>query len=126
LLRIPGSSAILASVHPSGIDFTSLSSDNELQEGFEMTIQLEISPETEAWLAAEAAAQCMDLPSFAAALLEQSKPSRALGSPISNALSKRQRPIGQKSLAQLFAESPFKGLNLDFEADRELGRDDSL
>ncbi len=29
--------------------------------------------------------------------------------------SKYQRPPGKKSLAELFAESPFKGLDLDFE-----------
>jgi hypothetical protein len=30
---------------------------------------------------------------------------------------KRRRPEGRKSLAQLFAESPFKGLDIDFERD---------
>ena len=35
---------------------------------------------------------------------------------------RRTRPAGKKSLAQLFAESPFKGLNLDFERDRDTGR----
>ena len=39
---------------------------------------------------------------------------------------KRQRPPGRKSLAQLFAESPFKGLDLDFKRDRDLGRDIEL
>ena len=34
----------------------------------------------------------------------------------------RERRPGQKSLAQLFAESPFKGLNLDFERDPDTGR----
>jgi len=29
---------------------------------------------------------------------------------------------GRKSLAQLFAESPFKGLDLDFERDADTGR----
>ncbi|HXB67876.1 MAG TPA: hypothetical protein VNY05_06515 [Candidatus Acidoferrales bacterium] len=32
------------------------------------------------------------------------------------------RPPGRKSLAQLFAESPFKGLSLDFERDPDTGR----
>ncbi len=40
--------------------------------------------------------------------------------------SKRQRPPGRKSLAQLFAESPFKGLDLDFERDQDFGRDVEL
>jgi hypothetical protein len=32
-----------------------------------------------------------------------------------SSVTKYQRPAGKKSLAQLFAESPFKGLELDFE-----------
>lgn len=39
---------------------------------------------------------------------------------------KRQRPPGRKSLAQLFADSPFSGLDLDFERDRDLGRNIEL
>jgi hypothetical protein len=38
----------------------------------------------------------------------------------------RQRPAGRKSLAQLFADSPFKGLDLDFERDPDLGREIAL
>ena len=36
---------------------------------------------------------------------------------------KRRRPESRKSLAQLFAESPFKGLDIDFERDPDHGRD---
>ena len=36
---------------------------------------------------------------------------------------KWRRPEGRKSLAQLFAESPFKGLDLDFARDPDHGRD---
>ncbi len=32
------------------------------------------------------------------------------------------RPAGRKSLAQLFAESPLKGLAIDFERDPDPGR----
>jgi hypothetical protein len=39
---------------------------------------------------------------------------------------KVQGPPGRKSLAQLFAESPFRGLDLDFQRDRDLGRDVEL
>ncbi len=39
---------------------------------------------------------------------------------------KRQRPPGKKSLAQLSAESPFKGLDMDFERDADYGRDIAL
>ena len=34
----------------------------------------------------------------------------------------QKRPAGRKSLAQLFAESPFKGLDLKFERDPDTGR----
>ncbi|MGO4880357.1 MAG: hypothetical protein ACLP59_05985 [Bryobacteraceae bacterium] len=33
------------------------------------------------------------------------------------------RPKGRKSLAQLFAVSPFKSLDIDFERDSEYGSD---
>jgi len=36
------------------------------------------------------------------------------------------RPAGRKSLAQLFADSPFKGLEIDFERDPDYGRDATL
>src|SRR5271166_1053997 len=88
------------------IDFESQSSDNELQEGSEMTIQLEISPEAEAWLAAEAASQSMDIPTYAACLIEKARPPVASGSQSPIAPPQRHRPDGNKSLAQLFAESP--------------------
>ncbi len=38
----------------------------------------------------------------------------------------RRRPEGRKSLAQLFADSPFKGLDIDFERDPDYGRDVEL
>ena len=38
---------------------------------------------------------------------------RSIASP--GATSTRTRPPGKKSLAQLFAESPFKGLSMEFE-----------
>jgi hypothetical protein len=37
-----------------------------------------------------------------------------------------RRASGRKSLAQLFAESPFKGLDIDFERDTDYGRDVEL
>ncbi len=42
------------------------------------------------------------------------------------AAAERRRAAGRKSLAQLFADSPFKGLDLDFERDPGYGRDVSL
>ena len=91
-----------------------------------MTIQVEVSPETEAWLAAQAASQSMDLSVYAARLLEQAKSPLPAGKQNQISQPGGHRPDGKKSLAQLFAESPFKGLNLDFEGDRDLGRDVSL
>ena len=37
-----------------------------------------------------------------------------------------RRPIGRKNLVQLFADSPFKGLDIDFERDPDHGRDLTL
>jgi hypothetical protein len=91
-----------------------------------MTIQVELSPETEAWLAAQAASHRMDVPAYAASLLERAKYPAAVQSQSDSAASRRERPTGRKSLAQLFAESPFNGLNLDFEKDRGTGRDAAL
>jgi hypothetical protein len=87
-----------------------------------MTITVEINPDVEAELAAQAAARGMDVPTWVATLLEQAA-QRGAEHP---APAKRQRPPGRKSLAQLFAESPFKGLELDFERDRDPGRDVEL
>lgn len=39
---------------------------------------------------------------------------------------KAHRSEGRKSLAQLFADSPFKGLNIDFERDLDYGRNVEL
>jgi len=36
------------------------------------------------------------------------------------------RPAGRKSHAQLFADSPFKGLDIDFERDPDCGGDVEL
>jgi plasmid stability protein len=92
-----------------------------------MTITVAITPEVKAALARQAAAHGRALEAYAASLLEE-----AVHLPVVNptqdqtAPPKRQRPAGRKSLAQLFAESPFKGLDLDFERDRDLGRDIEL
>jgi hypothetical protein len=78
-----------------------------------MTITLEIKPEVKAELAAQAAAHGMDVASYAASLLE-----------------KAAQPSGQsrpkKSLVEFFRESPLVGLELDFERDKDTGRDIEL
>lgn len=91
-----------------------------------MTIQVELSPETEAWLAAQAASHRMEIPAYAASLLERAKHPDAGRPQDGTAESRRERPPDRKSLAQLFADSPFSGLNLDFEKDRDVGRDNAL
>lgn len=94
--------------------------------GAGMTIQVEISAETEARLAAEAAAQSMDLPVYAATLLEQAVRPRNEDQQKQAVAARTEAGSGRKSLAQLFAESPFKGLDLDFERDPDCGRDIAL
>jgi hypothetical protein len=91
-----------------------------------MTIQVDISPETEAWLTAQAASQSMDISAYVAVLVEQAKRPQSEGSDLRLVSPTTKRTSGQKSLAQLFAESPFRGLNLDFESDRDTPRNFSL
>lgn len=89
-----------------------------------MTIQIELSPETEARLAAQAATRRMDVQTYAASLLEEAAQPTTTTS--GDCKSKHQRSSGRKSLAQLFAESPFAGLDLDFERDQDFGRNFEL
>jgi hypothetical protein len=91
-----------------------------------MTITVEVKPEVQAGLAAQAAAHGMDVPAYVASLLEQAAQPDAPALREQAARPKYQRPPGRKSLAQLFAESPLKGLDLDFERDRDCGRDVEL
>ncbi len=91
-----------------------------------MAIQVELSPEAESRLAAQAAARCMDVPAYAATLLERAAQPEAVDSQNRVTDFKYQRPAGRKSLAQLFVESPFRGLDLDFERDLDFGRDIAL
>jgi hypothetical protein len=91
-----------------------------------VTITIEIKPEVEAELATQAAARGMDVPAYAATLLEQAAQAAPVEPRDEVPPPNRQRPPGRKSLAQLFAESPFKGLDLDFERDQDLGRDIEL
>ena len=92
-----------------------------------MTITVNITPEVEAALARQAAAHGRAIEIHVASLLEE-----AVHLPLAQppqqqtARPKSQRPPGRKSLAQLFAESPFRGLDLHFERDRDLGRDIEL
>ena len=87
-----------------------------------MTIQIELSAETAARLATPAAARNMDVPACAATLLEVAA-NPAVNDSRKQTHSAHKRPAGRKSLAQLFADSPFKGLDVDFERDPDPGRD---
>jgi hypothetical protein len=92
-----------------------------------MTITVDVTPDVQAALAREAAARGRAVEVHAANLLEAAV-HLSLAHPQQDQTPrpKRQRPPGRKSLAQLFAESPFRGLNLDFQRDRDLGRDIEL
>ena len=92
-----------------------------------MSIVIDIKPEVKAELSRQAAAHGRAVESYAASLLEEAVHLPVVNPPPDQtAQPKPQRPTGRKSLAQLFAESPFKGLDLDFERDRDLGRDIEL
>jgi hypothetical protein len=72
-----------------------------------VTVKLELKPEVEAALLTQAQARGLSLEDY-------------LDQVLRSAVSKR--PVGRKSLAQLFAESPLKGLDLKFERDPDAGR----
>jgi hypothetical protein len=95
-----------------------------------MTITVDIRPEVQAELARQAGAHGMGIDAYAASLLEEAAqiPAQPQTPELQNetAGAKRQRPPGRKSLAKLFAESPFRGLDLNFERDPDTGRDIEL
>ena len=73
-----------------------------------MTMKLDLKPEIEAGLLAQAQARGLSLEAYLERVLQDAA--------VSN------RPAGRKSLSQLFAESPLKGLDLKFERDPDTGR----
>jgi hypothetical protein len=73
-----------------------------------VTVKLELKPEVEAGLLAQAHARGLSLEAYVDLVLQTAATSK--------------RPPGRKSLAQLFAESPFKGLDLRFDRDPDTGR----
>lgn len=74
-----------------------------------MTVKLELKPEIEAGLLEQAQAWGLSLEAYLDQVLQ------SVAAP-------KRRPRGRKSLAQIFAESPFKGLDLKFERDPDMGR----
>jgi hypothetical protein len=81
-----------------------------------MTITVDITPEVQAELARQATAQGRAVEAYAASLLEE-----AAHLPASTRL---RTPVPAKDMVELFA--PLRGLNLDFERDRDPGRDIQL
>ena len=80
-----------------------------------MTITLDIRPEVQDELARQAAAQGVGVGTYAAGLLEEA--AQAASAKVS------PRAVA-KDMVELFA--PLRGLNLDFERDRDAGRDIAL
>jgi len=72
-------------------------------------MKLELKPEIEAGLLTQAHARGLSLEAY-------------LDEVLKSAAAVKARPAGRKSLAQLFAESPLKGLDLKFERDQDMGR----
>jgi hypothetical protein len=78
-----------------------------------MTLTVDIKPEVQAELARQAAASGMGIDAYAASLLQEAA-HRPAAQPASDA----------KDMVELFA--PLRGLNLNFERDRDSGRDIEL
>jgi hypothetical protein len=78
------------------------------RQGRIVTVKLELKPEIEAALMAKARARGLSLEAYVDQVLQEATSSK--------------RPAARKSLAQLFAESPLKGLSLNFERDPDKGR----
>ncbi len=77
-----------------------------------MTITLDIRPEIQAELVRQAAAHGLGVGVYASSLLEEAA---------SASSAEQQSPAEAKDMVELFA--PLRGLNLDFERDRDTGRD---
>ncbi len=87
-----------------------------------VTLTLEVKPEVEASLLAQANARGLSMEAY----LEQVLRDAAHVELKSDIQEEARRPEGRKSLAQLFAESPFRGLDLQFERDPDSGRPGAL
>jgi plasmid stability protein len=86
-----------------------------------------VTPVVVAALALQAAAHGRGVEAHVAGLIEEAAGLPPVHPPEDRtAQDKRPRPPGRKSLAQLFADSPFRGLDLDFERDRDVGRNIAL
>ena len=79
-----------------------------------MTITIEIKPELEAELTAQAAAKGMDVSAYAASLLEQAAQPNEPSQP------------RKQTLSEFFMNSPLAGSGINLERDKDTGRDVSL
>ena len=84
-----------------------------------MAVKLELTAEIEASLTAQAHENGLTLQAYIAKVLRERS---TRPHPSSNRPARKKRPPRRKSLAQLFAESPLKGLDLKFERDSDTGR----
>ena len=82
-----------------------------------MTITVDITPEVQAELVRQAANQGRALEAYAARLLEEA-------AHVSGSSVKPGTSAEAKDMVELFA--PLRGLNIDFERDRDPGRDIQL
>jgi len=83
-----------------------------------MTIILDIKPETETQLALQAAALGVEIETYVATLLEDA--ASHFSSPPTNGSAR----AGAKDMVELFA--PLRGLDLDFQRDRDACREIKL
>jgi hypothetical protein len=81
-----------------------------------MTLTLDLTPEIETELARQAAARGMGIGDYAVNLLAEAT--------LTVSSSKPNAPPEPKDMVELFA--PIRGLNLDFERDRDPGREIDL
>lgn len=96
-----------------------------------VTVKLELSSEIEAGLVAQAQARGLSLEDYLAQVLQSASeifPTQAEAIERARKLAAggnihiQPHRATRKSLAQLFADSPFKGLDLKFERDADTGR----
>jgi hypothetical protein len=83
-----------------------------------MTLTLDLTPDIEQSLLAQAQAKGVSITEYVEQIIAQEVLQTA---PVSSA------PVSQaRNLVELFANSPFKGLDIEFERDRDYGRDIQL
>lgn len=79
-----------------------------------MSITLDLQPEIEQGLRSQAQARGVSLTDYVREIVER------------EASAATPAPSDAKNLVELFENSPFKGLNMEFERDRDYGRETDL